>query len=140
MTKLSYLILFAEMSNNFGLALTVIGFLLLIFAGFYAAYRCDLLEWNFYGEPGDGRKLNICSFIFGLIFLFIGFLAPSKQTIYMIGGVELINEFSKTEVAKELGEDGLAIVKDITSLIHSYTLKEVKGVKLIDREKIYGEK
>lgn len=39
----------------------------------------------------------------------------------MVAGIELVNKFSQTEAAKELGESGMSIVKDITYIIHDYT-------------------
>ena len=42
----------------------------------------------------------------------------------MVAGIELVNQFSKTETAKELGDSGMSIVKDITSIIHKYTITD----------------
>lgn len=39
----------------------------------------------------------------------------------MVAGIELVTKFSQTEVAKELGDNGMSIVKDITYIIHDYT-------------------
>lgn len=38
----------------------------------------------------------------------------------MVAGIELVTKFSQTEVAKELGDNGISIVKDITYIIHGY--------------------
>lgn len=42
------------------------------------------------------------------------------KKLYMVAGIELVTKFSQTEVAKELGDNGISIVKDITYIIHGY--------------------
>lgn len=42
----------------------------------------------------------------------------------MVAGIELVNQFSKTETAKELGDSWMSIVKDITQIIHNYTIDD----------------
>lgn len=64
---------------------------------------------------------GIISVIFGIIFGLIAAFIPSEKAIYMVAGIELVNKFSQTETAKELGESGMSIVKDITYIIHDYT-------------------
>lgn len=64
---------------------------------------------------------GVLSVIFGIIFGLIAALIPSEKAIYMVAGIELVNKFSQTEAAKELGESGMSIVKDITYIIHDYT-------------------
>jgi len=78
----------------------------------------------------DGRSDNsakqlkvggVFSVIFGIIFGLIAAFIPSEKAIYMVAGIELVNKFSQTEVAKELGDSGMSIVKDISYIIHDYT-------------------
>lgn len=64
---------------------------------------------------------GVLSVIFGIIFGLIAAFIPSEKAIYMVAGIELVNKFSQTEAAKELGESGMSIVKDITYIIHDYT-------------------
>lgn len=64
---------------------------------------------------------GILSIIFGIIFGLVAAFIPSEKAIYMVAGIELVNKFSQTEAAKELGESGMSIVKDITYIIHDYT-------------------
>ena len=64
---------------------------------------------------------GVLSVIFGIIFGLIAAFIPSEKAIYMVAGIELVNKFSQTETAKELGESGMSIVKDITYIIHDYT-------------------
>lgn len=40
----------------------------------------------------------------------------------MVAGIEFVNQFCKTETAKELGDNGMSIVKDITTIIHNFTI------------------
>lgn len=64
----------------------------------------------------------VISAIFGIIFGIIGAFMPSEKAIYMVAGIELVNKFSQTEAAKELGDSGMSIVRDITDIIHDYTV------------------
>lgn len=64
---------------------------------------------------------GVISVIFGIIFGLIAAFIPSEKAIYMVAGIELVNKFSQIEVAKELGDSGMSIVKDITYIIHDYT-------------------
>jgi len=48
---------------------------------------------------------------------------PSKQTMYMIAGVEMANEFRQTETAHELSAEMKGILHDITGIIHSYAVE-----------------
>lgn len=66
---------------------------------------------------------GVLSVIFGIIFGLIAAFIPSEKAIYMVAGIELVNRFSQTETAKELGDSGMNIVKDITDIIHDYTLE-----------------
>ena len=64
---------------------------------------------------------GVLSVIFGIIFGLVAAFIPSEKAIYMVAGIELVNKFSQTETAKELGDSGMSIVKDITYIIHDYT-------------------
>lgn len=64
---------------------------------------------------------GVLSVIFGITFGLIAAFIPSEKAVYMVAGIELVNKFSKTEAAQELGESGMSIVKDITYIIHDYT-------------------
>lgn len=68
------------------------------------------------------RRGGIVSWILTFVFAIIGALMPSEKAVYMVAGIELVNQFSKTETAKELGDNGMSIVKDITTIIHNYTI------------------
>ena len=68
------------------------------------------------------RRGGIVMWILTFVFATIGALMPSEKAVYMVAGIELVNQFSKTETAKELGDNGMSIVKDITTIIHNYTI------------------
>ena len=68
------------------------------------------------------RRGGIIMWVLTFVFAIIGALMPSEKAVYMVAGIELVNQFSKTETAKELGDNGMSIVKDITTIIHNYTI------------------
>lgn len=68
------------------------------------------------------RRGGIIMWVLTFVFATIGALMPSEKAVYMVAGIELVNQFSKTETAKELGDNGMSIVKDITTIIHNYTI------------------
>ena len=70
------------------------------------------------------RRGGIILWVLTFIFAMTGAFMPSEKSIYMVAGIELVNQFSHTETAKELGESGKAIVNDITKIIHNYTLED----------------
>ena len=68
------------------------------------------------------RRGGIVLWILTFVFAIVGSFMPSEKSVYMVAGIELVNQFSKTETAKELGDNGMSIVKDITTIIHNYTI------------------
>ena len=70
------------------------------------------------------RRGGIILWVLTFIFAMTGAFMPSEKSIYMVAGIELVNQFSHTETAKELGESGKSIVNDITKIIHNYTLED----------------
>lgn len=126
MTKLSMLVLFADISHSMTVALILIGLVVLGISVIFTAWRCGGFD---YQKHKEHFVLNVFCYIFAIITFVLGGLLPSKQTVYIIGGIEAINEFSKTEVAKELGDSGMSLVKDITEMVHIYTLEAIKEAK-----------
>lgn len=129
MTKLSMLILAASITRSFMVCCTLLGFVLIIIGIILTIWKCG----GFSSSNDKCEKTHkehkvktILCYIFAILFWLIAGLMPSEKSIYMIAGVETVNEFSKTEVAHELGESGMSIVKDITKYIHTYTLEAVK--------------
>lgn len=78
-------------------------------------------------ESGAWFRKHTVGIIVSSIFVVVGsFTAaaaiPEKQTMYMIAGVEMANEFRQTETAHELSAEMKGILHDITGIIHSYAV------------------
>ena len=78
-------------------------------------------------ESGLWFRKHTVGIIVASLFVVVGsFTAaaaiPEKQTIYMIAGVEMANEFRQTETAHELSTEMKAVLHDITGIIHSYAV------------------
>ena len=76
-------------------------------------------------ESGLWFRKHTVGIIVASIFVVVGsFTAaaaiPEKQTMYMIAGVEMANEFRQTETAHELSAEMKSVLHDITGIIHSY--------------------
>lgn len=78
---------------------------------------------------GTSKKWPVIAFTLTIVFALMAAIMPDRKTVYMVAGVETINRFSQTEVAKELGESGMNIVRDITTMIHTYTMDAVRESK-----------
>lgn len=120
LSSLSWLVLAASVCNNIRICCTllaivsfVIGgiFMMNLFCGNYTIALDKILRRG-------GIVLGILTFVFAIV----GSFMPSEKSVYMVAGIELVNQFSKTETAKELGANGMSIVKDITTIIHNYTI------------------
>ena len=120
LSSLSWLVLAASVCNNIRICCTllaivsfVIGgiFMMNLFCGNYTIALDKILRRG-------GIVLGILTFVFAIV----GSFMPSEKAVYMVAGIELVNQFSKTETAKELGANGMSIVKDITTIIHNYTI------------------
>ena len=120
LSSLSWIVLAGSVCNNiricctlFAIATFVIGvfFMINYFCSSYSTSQDNLL-----------RKGGIVLWILTFVFAIVGSLMPSEKSVYMVAGIELVNQFSKTETAKELGDNGMSIVKDITTIIHNYTI------------------
>ena len=74
-------------------------------------------------------KYTILTVIIGAVFLFISSLVPTKKAVYMIAGIQAAEYLSQTETAKEIGNEGIKIFKDVGTIIHSYATEAVSNVK-----------
>lgn len=127
MTTLSYILLLAPICEKMTLACVIIAIFAFIIGFAYIIYMCGGFT---YGTPDDtSKKWPVICFIVAFMCSIAAGLMPDRKTVYMVAGVETINKFSQTEVAKELGDSGMSIVKDITTIIHTYTLDAVKEAK-----------
>lgn len=127
MSTLSYIILLAPICEKLTIACIILATFSFIIGFTYIIYMCGGLT---YGTPDDtSKKWPVICFIVAFMCSIAAGLMPDRKTVYMVAGVETINKFSQTEVAKELGDSGMSIVKDITTIIHTYTLDAVKEAK-----------
>lgn len=118
LSTLSWVVLAGSAAHGITCVCAVFSVLLLI--------ACVFLFIGGYDSTSDSsakqlKTGGVLSVIFGIIFGLIAAFIPFEKAIYMVAGIELVNKFSQTEVAKELGESGMSIVKDITYIIHDYT-------------------
>jgi uncharacterized membrane protein len=109
------------MSQGISTALVVFCALLIFFGGFIFIAGTEEVKESSAKHLKTG---GIISIIVGIIFGLTGAVLPSEKAIYMVAGIELVNKFSQTETAKELGDSGMNIVKDISTIIHDYTLDD----------------
>ena len=119
LSTLSWVVLAGSAAHGIACVCAVFSAILLI-----ATIICLLVGYNDTIDSSSQKQLKIggvLSAIFGVIFGLIAAVVPTEKAIYMVAGIELVNKFSQTEVAKELGDSGMSIVKDISSIIHDYT-------------------
>ena len=127
MTTLSYILLLAPIVEHFQIACILLS---LVAGGLGIAYIVYMCGGLTYDTPKDtSKKWPVICLTVAFLFAICAGLMPDRKTVYMVAGVETINKFSQTEVAKELGDSGMQIVKDITTIIHTYTLDAVKEAK-----------
>lgn len=73
------------------------------------------------------RKHTVAIIVTSILVIFGSFTVsaaiPEKQTMYMIAGVEMANEFRQTDTARELSTEMKAVLHDITGIIHSYAVE-----------------
>ena len=127
MTTLSYILLLAPIVENFQIACIWLAVIFAVIGIAYIVYMCGGLTYD--TPKNTSKKWPVICFIITFLCSMGAGLMPDRKTIYMVAGVETINKFSQTEVAKELGDSGMSIVKDITTIIHTYTLDAVKEAK-----------
>ena len=121
LSSLSWLVLAGSVCHSIGIAFILMAVIAFIIGGLFVINffdTCDAEKQKF------SHRAGIIAWVFTLIFATIGALMPSEKAVYMVAGIELVNQFSKTETAKELGDSGMSIVKDITTIIHNYTIDD----------------
>lgn len=121
LSSLSWLVLAGSMCNSIGIAFILMAVIAFIIGGIF---MINLYDTGDKERQAFSRRAGIIAWAFTLIFATIGALMPSEKAVYMVAGIELVNQFSHTETAKELGDSGMSIVKDITQIIHSYTIDD----------------
>ncbi len=121
LSSLSWLVLAGSVCHSIGIAFLILAVIAFVIGGLFIITHFDTCDKD---KQVFCRKAGIIAWVFTLIFVTIGALMPSEKAVYMVAGIELVNQFSKTETAKELGDNGMSIVKDITTIIHNYTLDD----------------
>lgn len=121
-SSLSLIVLLGGVCEKLSVAFLILAIISLVFGIiFLINLYCD-------SYSGEKEKLlsrgGILALVFTVVFSITAALIPSEKAVYMVAGIELVNQFSKTETAKELGDSGMSIVKDITSIIHKYTITD----------------
>lgn len=122
LSSLSWLVLAGSVCNNIRICCILLAIVTFIIGGifmmnlFCSNYTIDLEKIL--------RRGGIVLWILTFVFAIVGSFMPSEKSVYMVAGIELVNQFSKTETAKELGDNGMSIVKDITTIIHNYTIDD----------------
>lgn len=127
MTTLSYILLLAPICEKTTVACIVLAVFAFAIGLAYIVYMCGGFTYD--TPKNTSKKWPVICFIVAFMCSIAAGLMPDRKTVYMVAGVETINKFSQTEVAKELGDSGMSIVKDITTIIHTYTLDAVKEAK-----------
>lgn len=121
LSSLSWLVLAGSVCHSIGIAFLILAVIAFVIGGLFILTHFDTCDKD---KQVFCRKGGIIAWVFTLIFATIGALMPSEKAVYMVAGIELVNQFSKTETAKELGDNGMSIVKDITTIIHNYTIND----------------
>jgi hypothetical protein len=120
LSSLSWLVLAGSVCNKICICCIVLASVTFVIGGIFMLnlFCSDYTDDNEKILRRGGIVLWILSFVFAIV----GSFMPSEKAVYMVAGIELVNQFSKTETAKELGDSGMSIVKDITTIIHNYTI------------------
>lgn len=132
MTKLSLFLYGADALDSISSFLVAFGVLAaIVFAIFGIA---NIVSWVVAGSSDDDddgakwfrahtKRTLIIPALAMMFFFGASALIPEKQTMYMIAGVEMANEFGKTNTAHELTTEMKGVLTDITGIIHSYAVK-----------------
>ena len=128
MTTLSWLLILASASEGLRIVCGLLAGASFAIASFYIIYMCGGFTYKDLPK-GTSKKWPVICYVATLLLALAAAMMPDKKTVYMVAGVETINKFSQTEVAKELGDSGMSIVKDVTTMIHTYTMDAVKENK-----------
>ena len=122
LSSLSWLVLAGSVCNSIGVCCIILAIVTFIIGGiFMINYFCSDYSTDQYNILSRG---GIISWVFTIVFELVAAFMPIEKSFYMVAGIELVNQFSHTETAKELGDSGMSIVKDITKIIHNYTLED----------------
>lgn len=136
MTKLSLFLYAADVLDSISGIFEGIGIVVSILSVFIIGFT--ICSWFDNDVKNDSiaiwlRKhtIGIIAGLFVTIFgsLFASAAIPEKQTMYVIAGVEMANEFRQTDTAHELSTEMKAVLHDITSIIHNYATEGAQEAK-----------
>lgn len=74
-------------------------------------------------------KYTFISVILAVVFIAVSAFVPTKKAVYMIAGIQAAEYLVNTETAKDIGNEGVKIFKDLGTIIHSYAVDAVGTVK-----------
>ena len=73
-------------------------------------------------------KYTLRGIIFTLLCILAYAVIPTKKAVYMIAGLQAADYLIQTDSAKEIGNEGIKIFKDVGAIIHSYATEAVGTV------------
>lgn len=120
LSTLSWIVLGAGICNGIRVAFIFLAIAVAVVGGVFMLCAFDSATKDAH-RPFQ-RRMGIVCFVLVIVFSTIAAITPSEKAVYMVAGIELVNQFSKTETAKELGASGVSIVNDITQIIHNYAV------------------
>lgn len=131
MTKLSLFLYGADALDSISDFLTAFGVIAAVCFVIFGIM--NIVAWIVKGSSDDdevaewtrahSKRIIIIPIIAMFFFFGLSAAIPEKQTMYMIAGVEMANEFRQTETAHELSTEMKAVLHDITGIIHSYAVE-----------------
>lgn len=74
-------------------------------------------------------KYTFISMIIAVVFIAMSAFVPTKKAVYMIAGIQAAEYLVNTDTAKDIGNEGVKIFKDVGTIIHSYAVEAAGTVK-----------
>ena len=74
-------------------------------------------------------KYTFLSVIIAVVFIAMSAFVPTKKAVYMIAGIQAAEYLVNTDTAKDIGNEGVKIFKDLGIIIHSYAVEAAGTVK-----------
>lgn len=132
-TTLSILVYLAEVIEKvsgailgIGICVGVLSIISLIVMG------CCAADSDFDPSDKDAKiwvKYTIRGVIFTMLCILVSSVIPTKKAVYMIAGLQAADYLIQTDSAKEIGNEGIKILKDVGTIIHSYATEAVGTVQ-----------
>lgn len=74
-------------------------------------------------------KWSVIALVVGIAIIVVANMLPSKKAVYMIAGIQAAEYLVNTDTAKDIGNEGVKIFKDVGTIIHSYAVEAAGTVK-----------